>query len=148
MPAARRKKFTRYRGSHTHGGGAKKKRRGAGHKGGKGFAGSGKRAHHMKQWIFKYFGKDYFGRKGFYSISRKDINAVNINFIEENISKLIQEKLAHEKDGAMEIDLEKIGFNKLLSSGNPSRKYKIIAKYFSEKAKKKIESAGGEIISS
>lgn len=148
MPATRRKKFTRYRGSHTHGGGAKKKRRGAGHRGGKGFAGSGKRAHHMKQWIFKYFGKDYFGRKGFHSISRKNINAVNINFLEENISKLIQEKSAHEKNGVIEIDLGKIGINKLLSLGNASRKYRIIAKSFSEKAKRKIESAGGEVISS
>jgi len=76
MTTHKRKKVVKYRGSHTHGGGAKKKRRGAGNRGGRGLAGSGKRAHHKKQLIFKLFGKDYFGKKGFYSIRRKKIKAI------------------------------------------------------------------------
>lgn len=146
MPARRRKKVLKYRGSHTHGGGAKKKRRGAGHRGGRGLAGSGKRAHHNKQRIFKLFGKDYFGKKGFHSKKKKS-KAVNIIFLEENFEKLLQDKIITKKNEFYEIDLKEIGYGKLLSSGNPKRKYKIHVKTFSEKAKEKIETAGGEIVS-
>ncbi|MBI2507586.1 50S ribosomal protein L15 [Candidatus Woesearchaeota archaeon] len=147
MTTRKRKKVVKYRGSHTHGGGAKKKRRGAGNRGGRGLAGSGKRAHHKKQLIFKLFGKDYFGKKGFHSIRREKIKAVNISFIEDNLEKFLQNKTATEKNSIVEINLEKIGYNKVLSSGSPSRKYKISTKYFSKKAKEKIESAGGEVVS-
>ena len=44
MTVNKRKKFSRYRGSMTHGCGSKKKRRGSGHRGGKGMAGTGKRS--------------------------------------------------------------------------------------------------------
>lgn len=146
MPARRRKKVVKYRGSHTHGGGAKKKRRGAGHRGGRGLAGSGKRAHHNKQRIFKLFGKDYFGKKGFHSKKKKP-KAVNIIFLEENFEKLLQDKIIANKNEFCEISLNEIGYGKLLSSGNPTRKYKIHVKTFSKKAKEKIETAGGEIVS-
>lgn len=146
MTTYKRKKVVKYRGSHTHGGGAKKKRRGAGHRGGRGLAGSGKRAHHKKQLIFKLYGKDYFGKKGFHS-KKKKLKAVNISFIEDNFEKLLDDKKMIEKNGTCEIKLEDIGCERLLSSGKPTKKYKISAKIFSKKAKEKIESAGGEIVS-
>ena len=65
MTTNKRKKVVKYRGSHTHGGGAKKKRRGAGHRGGRGMAGSGKRADQKKPTILKLYGNSYFGKKGF-----------------------------------------------------------------------------------
>ena len=43
MTHNKRKKNSRQRGEWTHGWGAKKKHRGAGHRGGRGNAGSGKR---------------------------------------------------------------------------------------------------------
>ena len=46
--ANKRKKVNKYRGHTTHGGGHRKKRRGAGSRGGRGRAGSGKRAGHKK----------------------------------------------------------------------------------------------------
>lgn len=146
MTTRKRKKVLKYRGSHTHGGGAKKKRRGAGHRGGRGMAGSGKRAHHKKQLVFKLYGKDYFGKKGFHS-KRKKIKAVNISFLEDNFERLLQDKIIAKKNELFEIHLDEMGCSKLLSSGKPTRKYKIFAKTFSEKAKEKIESAGGEIAS-
>ena len=48
-----RKKNTRQRGSKTHGCGSMKKRRGAGHRGGRGAAGSGKRGDCKKPSIWK-----------------------------------------------------------------------------------------------
>ena len=45
------KKVRKFRGSHTHGYGSKKKHRGAGSRGGRGMAGSGKRADQKKPSI-------------------------------------------------------------------------------------------------
>ena len=148
MTTNRRKKVVKYRGSQTHGGGAKKKRRGAGHRGGRGLAGSGKRAHHQKQRIFQIYGKDYFGRKGFFNPNVKvKTKAVNILSIEENLQSLLKNKLITEKDGFIHVELKKLGYNKLLSAGKPTKKYKIVAQFSTKKAQEKIKSAGGEIVS-
>ena len=53
MTVNRRKKVVKQRGSHTHGWGSKKKHRGAGNRGGRGMAGSGKRADQRKPSILK-----------------------------------------------------------------------------------------------
>ena len=66
MVVHKQKKNKRMRGAKTtHGYGAKKKHRGSGNKGGKGMAGSGKRADQKKTMILKVFGNEYFGRHGF-----------------------------------------------------------------------------------
>jgi len=148
MTTTKRKKVVKYRGSQTHGGGSKKKRRGAGNRGGRGLAGSGKRAHHHKQRVFKLFGKDYFGKKGFYNPNKKLIvREVNISFLEANFEKLQTNNLILEKNNVFEVDLAKLGYNKLLATGKPTKKYNIITKLFSKKAKEKIETAGGKIVS-
>ena len=41
-----------------------KKRRGAGNRGGRGMAGSGKRADQKKPTILKLYGSSYFGKRG------------------------------------------------------------------------------------
>ncbi len=148
MTINKRKKNTRQRGSKTHGYGSMKKHRGAGHRGGRGMAGSGKRADHMKQWILKKYGTSYFGKKGFTSHKVKiKINAINISHFEDKFSNLLKKGLIKEEKDIFSIDLKKLGFNKLLGAGKPTKKYKIITKFFSKSAKEKIEKAGGEIVS-
>jgi len=139
----KRKKVSRYRGSMTHGGGSKKKRRGSGNRGGKGMAGSGKRADSKKPSIWKQ--KKYFGKYGFVSRNKRDIRVVNINYLDENISKLPQDIVSKESD-VFSVDLGKLGFNKLLSSGKITNKYKIKVSYASKKAVERIKSSGGEVI--
>ena len=53
MTYNKRKKNTRMRGGTTHGYGSMKKNRGAGNRGGRGNAGSGKRADSKKPKIYK-----------------------------------------------------------------------------------------------
>ena len=55
MRTKTRKKSSRMhgKGMGTHGGGARKKRKGSGHRGGKGMSGSGKRADHKKTLVTK-----------------------------------------------------------------------------------------------
>ena len=129
----KRKKIKRQRGSKTHGWGAMKKHRGAGNRGGRGMAGSGKRADHMKSWIIKKYGlENYFGKHGFkrpQNVLKKirTINVGDVNFNKE------------------EVNLEEEGYEKLLGKGKPKRKYHIKVKYCSHKAKEKIERIGGTV---
>ena len=142
MTVNKRKKFTRLRGNNSHGYGSKKKHRGSGNRGGKGMAGSGKRADSKKPSVWKQ--KKYFGKYGFKSKNVRLIKAVNINYLEENILKLPGEAVKKEND-FFSVSLEKLGFNKLLSTGNVTNKYKIIVPYASKKAVEKIKSGGGDV---
>lgn len=137
MVVNKRKKFSRQRASHTHGWGSKKKHRGAGNRGGRGMAGTGKRADQMKTLIWKdkhYFGKYGFKKKGV----RVEIKAVNVGYIEENLDKFL-------KEGEI-IDLAKFGYNKLLGNGNVRSKLNIKVKSASSKAVERVKEAGGEVV--
>jgi len=142
MTVNKRKKVSRYRGSMTHGGGSKKKRRGSGNRGGKGMAGSGKRADSKKPSIWK---QKYFGKYGFVSKNKRYIRTVNIGYLDESISK-IPADIASKVGDIFSVDLEKLGFNKLLSSGKINNKYKIKVSYASKKAVEKIKNSGGEVV--
>lgn len=146
MPARRYKKVKKYRGSQTHGGGSKKKRRGAGNRGGRGMAGSGKRADQKKPTIFKLYGSSYFGKKGFTSKSRTPIqHTINIYQLDKKIDSLVSRGLAEARQGVYHIDLKKINVQKLLGAGAPARRYNIAVAHVSKGAKKKIEEKGGAV---
>lgn len=145
MTTTKRKKVTKYRGSKTHGCGSMKKRRGAGNRGGRGLAGSGKRAKHHKIRILKEFGKNYLGKVGIRFHGQKTkIKGVNLKYLEEHLNDIIEKK----EGETIIIDLAKLGYNKLLGSGVVKSKFKIKTKFFSKKAKEKIEEKGGEIVTS
>ncbi len=133
MTVNRRKKVRRFRGSKTHGCGSKKKARGAGNRGGRGMAGTGKRAKQKKPGILKAFKGEYFGKLGFVRQSGRVIEHRTINI-----------------DGlplVENIDLTEMGYTKLLSRGAPQMKHAITVRSCSKKAKEKIEKAGGKIVS-
>lgn len=124
----------------THGTGARKNKRGAGNKGGRGLGGSGKRADHHKTLIIKKYGNKYFGRMGVTSArSAKDkTKKINLRDIQEKINTL-GKKTAK----GFEINLKEY---KVLGNGKLKDKLIITADSFSQKAKKEIEKAGGEAI--
>lgn len=126
----KRKKNTRQQGSKTWGWGAMKKHRGKGNKGGAGNAGSGKRGDAKKpaNWNDrKYFGKYGFKRK------KKELLTLSIATIEQ---KYTTESI---------LDMTKLGFDKLLGQGTPTKKYNITIAKASKKAIEKIKKAGGTI---
>jgi len=136
MTINKRKKFSRQRGRHTHGWGSKKKHRGAGNRGGRGMAGSGKRGDAMKTLYWK--DKKYFGKHGFKAKGvKKDIKTVNVDYIEEHLDKFM-------KDGV--IDLAKLGYNKLLGNGVVRSKLNIKVESASGKAVEKVKKAGGDVV--
>ncbi len=144
MATHKRKKLTRYRGSKTHGGGSMKKRRGAGNRGGRGKAGTGKRADTNKPSIWK--NRLYFGKHGFKPHSgRKDVKGVNVGYLNDKIEGFAQRGTAAEKSSSYEIDISRLGFRKLLGSGNVTKKMNIKADCASERAVEKIKKAGGNV---
>ena len=143
MTINKRKKNDRQRGSMTHGWGAKKKHRGQGHRGGRGMAGTGKRADTKKP---SYWKERYFGKFGFVSKTPKiKINPINISFIEQHISRFLSSNAIKKENNFYVIDLEQLGYNKLLGDGRASMKFRIKTPYASKAAVEKIKEAGGEV---
>lgn len=126
----KRKKVEKMRGSKTHGYGSKKKHRGKGSKGGKGYAGLSK---HKKFFMLKYE-PEHFGKRGSKSKTRKKIKSINLRDLEK-IAK-----------GKKEINVKELGYDKVLGSGKLKRALTIKATYFSKKAIQKIEKVKGKVV--
>jgi len=138
------RKINKMRGSRTIGGGCSKKRRGAGHRGGRGKAGGHK---HMWSWVVK-FDPDRFGKSGF-KRPLKTINkptTVNLDYLDDNAEKLVEKELAEKKGKKIIIDVNQLGYEKVLGNGKITKALTIKAKQFSQSAIRKIEDNGGEAV--
>jgi large subunit ribosomal protein L15 len=144
MTTHKRKKVTKYRGSKTHGCGSMKKRRGAGNRGGRGMAGTGKRGDTKKPSISDEY-KTYFGKHGFKKKNPRRVKPVNLSYFQQKIDKLASQSLIEEKGGVYIVDLPKLGFDKLLGSGNLTKKINFTTKYASASAVEKVKKAGGSV---
>ena len=144
MTVNKRSKFSRMRGTHTHGWGAKKKHRGAGNRGGRGMAGSGKRADQKKPTILKLYGNEYFGKHGFNRPQKlvKKIKAINVDDLQNKLEFYLKNKLVAKEGDFYVVDLDKLGYQKLLGGGDVNVKLKISAQYFSQAVVKKIKDKG------
>ena len=131
------RKNKRQRGSKTHGWGSKKKHRGAGHRGGRGLAGTGKRGDAKKPTIIKTIGNSYYGQHGFTSHSRKVERIINLR----QLSLMIE----NGKVGK-EVNLGTLGYDKLLGMGKFEHKIKITVKRASAKVAEKLKKAGSELV--
>jgi large subunit ribosomal protein L15 len=144
MVVNKRKKVTKYRAHTTHGGGHRKKRRGAGSRGGRGNAGTGKRAS-QKVAGLKSKGIGIHGGFTSKTISEK---AVTLNyFTAKTLNQLVEKKLITKENDFYSIDLAKLGYQKLLSTGDTKLKLKIKVRKVTPRAEEKVKAAGGEIIS-
>ena len=130
MKLKKKKKIVRMRGTRYHGWAAKK-HKGSGNRGGKGMAGTGKKAGQKISFVNKYF-FPYFGKQGYTSRStrRRKNNTVNLRDIQSKY-----------KPGEVSLP----GY-KILSEGEIKDKFTIKAKSFSKQAREKIEKAGGKAI--
>jgi large subunit ribosomal protein L15 len=144
MATRKRAKQSRMRGSHTHGWGSKKKHRGSGNRGGHGFSGTGKKADSRKPSIWKNL--EFFGKHGFAPKRRKDVRIINVSAINEKIDSWLSSKLITKENDLYVIDLNKIGYDKLLGKGRINKKIKITVGSVSEGARDSIIKAGGEVI--
>ena len=136
MVVRKRKKIRKMRGSRTQGFGSHKKHRGGGSRGGRGKAGLKK---HKKSCMLKYE-PNHFGKIGFKVPPRakKQIRAITLKDIDVLAKKL----------NKTDINVSEFGYDKVLSTGKLTQALSIKAKKFVDKAKKKIEEAGGKVIES
>jgi len=89
MTVNKQKKNVKQRGSKTHGYGSMKKHRGAGSRGGRGNAGSGKRGD-VKKPSFRHEGRN--GRHGFSSpVTNQKVSKINLALITQRLSKYVEE---------------------------------------------------------
>jgi large subunit ribosomal protein L15 len=145
------KKSRKKRGSRTHGWGAGKKHRGAGNRGGRGRAGMGKRGQQRKTLPLsqgkKPVGKIANNNQGMRVVLErvKKSNVLNLVDLQNNMEKWTAEGKAEKTKTGFSIDLEKIGYTKLLSQGEVTFKLNIKINSASAKAKEKLEAAGGKI---
>ena len=132
MVVRREKKNRKQRGSKSHGWGSKKKHRGGGSQGGKGQSGMMK---HKKSWRIKY-DPEHFGKVGFNIPYSRKIKAISLKEID----------IFAKRHNKREINVSELGYDKVLGSGRLTQPLIIKASMFVEKAKQKIEKAGGKHI--
>jgi len=128
------------RGSRTHGWGRVGQHRGGGQRGGHGKAGFHK---HKWTYVIKYE-PDYFGKRGFTSPKnvRRKVNVINLGVVDEMAEKLSERK----EKGKFFIDLESLGYTKLLGTGNVTKPLIVKVSSCSNSAAQKIKEAGGQIL--
>jgi len=137
--ATRFRKSRRQRGTRYCGWGQIGQHRQSGSRGGIG--GGGKHKHFWIRTVIEE--PDHFGHDTLNSYSRfLDKKWINLRDL-KNLSL----RQPHKKDEKPVLDLESLGIQKLLGGGNISESYVIKVAQVSASAKKKIESAGGSIIS-
>jgi len=137
-------KKRRQRGSRTHGGGTHKNRRGAGHRGGRGRAGSKKHEFHN----YGSFAKHGFTRP---EDAQDEVLTVDIQKLDEDAVLFVADDRAEEDGDAYVIDARDVvedGWEadavKVLGGGQVRNELHVTADDFSESAVELIEGAGGE----
>ena len=138
----KKKKSRKQRASTYHGWGrGQAHHKGAGNRGGRGRAGTGKRADAKKP----SFWKEPTGKIGFTSKSRNKIKAINLEEVKTDIAVWIEKGFATKTQGGFQLDLKKAGYDKLLGTGEVKEKLIIVTDFASKNAVEKVKAAGGEV---
>ena len=113
--------------------------RNAGVRGGRGRAGMGKMKDHKKAV--------HIPEKGFYNPTHEEIRAINIRTIIRNLDNYIKKGLVKVEDNKIEIDIEKLGYNKLIGRLREKPDYNLIIKapFIAETTKENLNSLGIQI---
>jgi large subunit ribosomal protein L15 len=134
------RKIRKKRGSRTQGYGRVGQHRKSGSKGMR------KSGFDKQGWTYVVkYEPDYFGKKGFTSPKslKRKVNAINVGVLDE-----MAEKFSTRKKGELFIDLESLGYTKLLGTGKVTRPLTVKVPSCSKSAAEKIEEAGGQILTS
>jgi len=138
------RKVRKQRGSRTHGYGQIGQHRCRGGRGGTGKAGLDK---HKWTYVLKY-DPTYWEKKGFVSIRTlgKKVSVINVGKLDDLVDKLDSEKKLQMKEKKIFLDLESLGYDKLLGTGEIIKAMLVKVASYSEAASRKLEEAGGQIL--
>jgi len=131
------RKIRKKRGSRTQGYGRVGQHRKSGSKGRR------KAGRHKHGWSYVHrYEPDYFKKKRLKSLTDKSkIRIINLKELEE----IALQKVSNKKM-KITLDLEEMGYDKLLGTGKISIPVSVKISAWSEDAQKKIEAVGGEIL--
>ncbi|MFW9981043.1 MAG: uL15m family ribosomal protein [Candidatus Thorarchaeota archaeon] len=144
MQKRKSKKINKMRGRRASGYGHTKGHRASGQRGGKGMAGS-KKHHYIK---VMQENPRYFGKWGFKRPQKLIDNLVvlNIGDIDEAADRLVERELATMTGKQYNIDVSKLGIDRILGSGKVTRKLNLTGvKAITPRAREKITGIGGTI---
>ncbi|MEM4663366.1 MAG: uL15 family ribosomal protein [Desulfurococcaceae archaeon] len=145
MVVRKRKKSRKLRGrTRTMGWGRVGQHRKSGSKGGVGAVGFHK---HKIMWMIKY-APEWYGKHGFTSVQqlRGAPRIINVGEINEIVLDMIAKNAAIKEEGMVVFNAIELGYDKVLGKGEVTVPIKLIAKHVSETAKRKIEEAGGVVL--
>lgn len=102
---------------------------------------------HKWMHVSKYL-PGYFGRSGFKRPQSqvKPKRTINVGDINENLDRLVESGFLKKDKDSYAVNLTEKGFDKLLGAGRVSNKFTIEVGECSEKARQKIEAAGGRVL--
>ncbi|MBX5321018.1 MAG: uL15 family ribosomal protein [Candidatus Bathyarchaeota archaeon] len=133
------RKIRKKRGSRTQGYGRVGQHRKSGSRGMR------KAGRHKHGWTFiiKYE-PEYFGRKGFTSPKslKQKVKVINVGELDEMAEKIPAKK----EEGKIFIDLESLGYTKLLGTGGVTKPLVVKVASCSKSAAEKIKEAGGQVL--
>jgi large subunit ribosomal protein L15 len=136
--ATRLRKSRKQRGSRFCGWGQIGQHRASGSRGGVG--GAGKHKHFYIRTVMEE--PDHFGHEQFHALRKTDISKwVNI----KDLNQLMKYSKVSE-EGKTVLDLDELGYEKLLGMGRIDGSFTIRVKRISQSAKEKINQAGGEVL--
>ena len=137
------RKVRKKRGSRTHGYGQIGQHRCRGGRGGTGKAGLDK---HKWTYVLRNC-PTYWEKHGFVSTRtlNKKVRVINVGKLDDLTTKLQDEKKLEHKDQKIFLDLQNLGYDKLLGTGEISKPMLVKIGSCSESASRKLEEAGGAI---
>lgn len=137
------RKIRKQRGSRTHGWGQIGQHRKTSQKGRRNVG----RHKHGWSYVIRYE-PDYFEKKGFTSPRslKQTEKTINVGELEQLAAKLESQNLLEKENDKTLINLQKLGYTKLLGSGQLSKPFLIHVQSHSEAAARKIEEAGGQLV--
>jgi large subunit ribosomal protein L15 len=133
------RKIRKKRGSRTQGYGRVGQHRCTGSKGYR------KAGRHKGGWSYVLrYEPDYFGKKGFTSPKglRQKVNVINVGKLDELAEKTSEKR----EEGKFFMDLESLGYTKLLGAGKVTKPFVVKVASYSKSAAEKIKEAGGQIL--
>jgi large subunit ribosomal protein L15 len=116
-----------------------------------GFGQAGRYRHKKSQLIRnkEFVHMHYVGKKGFTSVPQKtkrEGRALNLGQLSSVIDRLVNEKKAEMDGKKVVLNLNQIGFQRLLGGGSISRPIRVTVDHCSKSALEKIKESGGEAI--
>lgn len=98
-------------------------------------------------WIYTLkYAPDHFGKHGFHSLELEVPPVMNAGELDAMAEALLERGLAKKEGNRILIDASRLNVGKILGGGRVTRPLVITADGCSEPAKKKIEEAGGQVI--